>query len=106
MCLFGIGLIVALLLYNFTDSFVNDRSLLLEESRVNKICSFLQSLENKELETELDIYEFVLWSDPFRIIGSELLGSKIYYCDINLEVRGKCSKKCDVKVIDNQIDFS
>lgn len=99
--LFAVGLISFVSIYSFTDEFVNNRNLELEKVQAEKLCNFLQSLEEKEGEFEIDIRDFEIQTNPLKIVGSF-----VYNCDIDLNTSGSCSGECKIRMFDGRIVFS
>jgi len=99
--LFSVGISVFAFFYYFTDNFVSDKNLELEKLQAEKICYFLQSLKNKEVEIKLSIGNFRIETNPLKIVSSS-----VYNCNIGFNASGSCSKECKIKVSKNRLVFS
>jgi hypothetical protein len=99
--LFAVGLISFASIYYFTDNFVSEKNIKLEEAQSEKICVFLQNLEDKEGEFEVDIGNFRIETNPLRIVGSS-----VYNCEIDFNSSGSCSGECGIRMLGNRIVFS
>ena len=99
--LFAVGIVVFALVYQFTGDYISEKNIKLEEVRAEKICVFLQNLEGKEGEFELDFGDFRIETNPINIIGSS-----VYNCELGLNISGSCSGLCKIEVSGDNIVFS
>ncbi len=99
--LFAVGISISASIYHFTEKFVFEKNLELENAKADKLCAFLRNLEGKEGEFGLDVGDFRIDTAPLKFTGFSS-----YTCNISLNTSGYCYKECRIKVLDDVLVFS
>jgi len=98
--LFASGIVIFFLIYGFIEDFVNHKKIILEDLQAEKICNFLENLQNKTGMVEIDIGSYKIETSPLRIVGSYS-----HECTLATEVQGSCSGLCKIEFSENLIVF-
>lgn len=99
--LFAAGITIFFSIYAFTNNFINQKQMQLQKIQAEKICKFLKNLEGIKVETEIELGDYRIETNPLRIV----VGAP-YPCALNITTQGNCSGLCKIKSLGEKIIFS